>query len=52
MRIPPIQIKGMGFALPPTDANWNPFCDISDPHDGIIDELDLAVFTNNWLTGP
>ncbi len=32
-------------------VNWNPECDISEPPDGIIDELDLAVFTDNWLTG-
>jgi predicted phosphodiesterase len=27
----------------------SPDCDISEPNDGIIDELDLAVFTNYWL---
>lgn len=32
-------------------GNWNPVCDISDPNDDVIDELDLAVFTKNWLTG-
>ena len=32
-------------------ANWNPNCDISLPPDGIIDELDLDVFTDNWLSG-
>ena len=31
------------------DANWNPACDISDDIDGVIDELDLAVFCENWL---
>lgn len=31
--------------------NWNPFCDISDSNDGVIDELDLAVFANYYLTG-
>jgi hypothetical protein len=31
--------------------NWNPDCDISDPSDNIIDELDLEVFTENWLAG-
>ncbi len=33
----------------PGDANWNADCDISMPSDGIIDELDLAVFCDNWL---
>ncbi|NQU65518.1 MAG: SUMF1/EgtB/PvdO family nonheme iron enzyme [SAR324 cluster bacterium] len=31
-------------------ANWNPACDISDPNDGVIDELDLDVFAAEWLT--
>lgn len=33
----------------PGDANWNIACDISMPSDGIIDELDLKVFCDNWL---
>ena len=33
------------------DGNWNPACDISDPNDDVINELDLAVFTENWLAG-
>lgn len=33
------------------DTEWNPDCDISDPIDGIIDELDLAVLVDNWLAG-
>jgi len=32
------------------DARWNPDCDMADPN-GIIDEFDLDVFTDNWLTG-
>jgi hypothetical protein len=32
-------------------ANWNPRCDMSEPPDGIIDELDLGVFADNWLRG-
>lgn len=35
----------------PGNANWNPLCDISEPGDEIIDELDLAVLTEKWLTG-
>ncbi|MBN1391310.1 MAG: SMP-30/gluconolactonase/LRE family protein, partial [Sedimentisphaerales bacterium] len=31
------------------DSNWDPDCDISMPSDGIIDELDLKVFCDNWL---
>jgi hypothetical protein len=33
----------------PGDDDWNAACDISIPSDGVIDELDLAVFTDNWL---
>ena len=29
--------------------NWNADCDISMPSDGVIDELDLAIFCDNWL---
>lgn len=36
----------------PAQPNWNPFCDISEPSDEIIDELDLAVFCKKWLTLP
>jgi hypothetical protein len=32
-------------------GNWNPDCDISDPNDNIINELDLAVFCDDWLAG-
>lgn len=35
----------------PSDSHWNPICDISDPNDNLIDELDLDVFTDNWLVG-
>jgi hypothetical protein len=35
----------------PGKSNWNPDCDISTPNDNIIDELDLDVFTENWLLG-
>ena len=36
----------------PNDPDWNPACDISQPKDNFIDELDLAVFCENWLEGP
>ena len=35
----------------PGDGNWNPAYDISDPNDNVVDERDLDVFTENWLTG-
>lgn len=35
----------------PGSGNWNPACDISDPNDNVVDERDLDVFTENWLTG-
>jgi len=33
------------------DDNWNPACDLSQPSDNVINELDLAVLTDNWLAG-
>jgi hypothetical protein len=33
----------------PADPQWNPDCDLADPPDGIINELDLAVFIDNYL---
>ncbi|MHC4498105.1 MAG: PASTA domain-containing protein [Planctomycetota bacterium] len=33
----------------PGDSEWDPRYDISDVHDGIIDELDLARLTKLWL---
>jgi len=33
------------------EAGWNPDCDVSGPKDGIINELDLGVFSVSWLVG-
>jgi hypothetical protein len=33
------------------EPDWNPACDISNPKDSVIDELDLVVFCENWLKG-
>ncbi len=35
----------------PNQPAWNPACDISEPNDGIIDEKDMSVFVQDWLTG-
>lgn len=35
----------------PGDDNWNQICDISDPNDDIINESDLDVFIEYWLSG-
>ena len=35
----------------PGSNNWNPVCDISEPNDSIINALDLAGFSENWLEG-
>jgi hypothetical protein len=34
----------------PGDGNWNAACDMSTPIDGVIDEYDLAVLSENWLS--
>jgi hypothetical protein len=44
-------VLGSAWMSDSNDANWNPACDIFDPNDNIIDELDLAAFTENWLAG-
>ena len=31
------------------EAAWNHACDISDPNDGVIDMLDVLVFSRHWL---
>jgi len=36
----------------PNEANWRPGCDISEPKDNFIDELDLSIFCENWLAPP
>jgi len=36
----------------PNEPNWLPGCDIAQPKDNFIDELDLANFCENWLEGP
>ena len=44
-------IFGLAWRSEQGDGNWNPDCDISDPKDSVIDELDLVVFVDNWLAG-
>jgi uncharacterized membrane protein len=31
------------------DQEYNPYCDIAEPEDNIIDEKDLAIFVQNYL---
>jgi pimeloyl-ACP methyl ester carboxylesterase len=31
------------------NPEWNPACDISNPKDGIVNVMDIAVFCENWL---
>lgn len=38
------------WASQPGDFNWNAACDISNPCDGIINELDLSVLCDDWLS--
>ncbi len=44
-------IFALAWRSSPSDDNWNPHCDISDPSDNVIDELDLGAFIHNWLAG-
>jgi hypothetical protein len=48
-------INRRAWQTEPNDPDWRPDCDISELKDNFIDELDLAVFCENWLeatTGP
>ena len=44
-------VLGLAWYSQPGDGNWNEICDISEPNDNVIDELDLEVFAENWLAG-
>ena len=44
-------VIGLAWGSEQGDGNWNAICDISDPNDNVIDELDVDVFTGNWLLG-
>ncbi len=44
-------VLGLAWYSEVGDGNWNEICDISEPNDNIIDELDLGVFAENWLAG-
>jgi hypothetical protein len=44
-------VLGLAWLSDPCRPEWNLICDISDPNDNFIDELDLDVFTDNYLTG-
>ncbi len=44
-------VLALAWQTKPTDTGWNPACDISQPKDNFIDELDLAVLCENWLEG-
>lgn len=42
---------GSAWRSGPGDGNWYRCYDISEPNDNVIDELDVKVFTDNWLNG-
>jgi len=44
-------ILSSAWLTEPSDAQWNPVCDISRPADNFIDMLDLTAFADNWLAG-
>jgi hypothetical protein len=44
-------VLGAAWYSGPGDGNWDPNCDISEPNDNLIDERDLRVFAENYLTG-
>jgi parallel beta-helix repeat protein len=44
-------VLGLTWLLEEQEAGYDPNCDISLPADGVIDEKDLKIFTDNWLAG-
>jgi hypothetical protein len=44
-------VLGLTWLLEEQEAGYDPNCDISLPPDGVVDEKDLKIFTNNWLAG-
>ena len=44
-------VFGAAWMSDPNLPNWNPICDISDPNDNFINELDLKIFVDHWLEG-
>jgi hypothetical protein len=44
-------ILASAWQTEPNDPDRNPACDISQPKDNFIDELDLAVLCKNRLEG-
>ena len=42
-----IAILGSAWLSSTGDGNWNPVCDISDPNDNTIDELDTIAKVHN-----
>ena len=40
---------GSAWTSRPSDAIWNPDCDISEPKDNVINFSDIKVFVENWL---
>lgn len=44
-------VLGLAWYSQLGDGNWNAICDISEPNDNVIDELDLEVFVGNWQRG-
>jgi len=44
-------VLGLAWGTADGEPGYNVDCDISEPGDGAIDSLDLAVFCENWLAG-
>lgn len=44
-----IAILSLAWMSNSNGANWNPVCDVSEPSDGVINGLDFAVLSRNWM---
>ena len=45
------RVLGLVWLTEEGQAGYDPNCDIAVPFDGVIEEKDLKVFTDNWLLG-
>jgi len=45
-----LAILTAAYLSSPADSDWNRLCDLAQPRDEYINQADLAVFAENWLS--
>ncbi len=49
VELPDLGILGAAWSSDPCSDNWNPACDIAVPRNKVIDVIDFAVYSSEWL---